>query len=134
MLSGYSPKPSLFLQKRKTSELLVRDFDGSLYHQSISDRHQKMVLSIVDVTEFKNPLPASAELNFNTWAFFQSVLFVFIFAGSKNRFPKMNMICKKNQIKRKGSFHQKTSFDKNMHCSLQKMTLIWTKQSFPFPK
>ena len=62
----YSPNPSLFLQKRRTSELLVRDFDGSLHHQSIGDKHEKIVLYIVDVTEFKNPLPASAELNFNT--------------------------------------------------------------------
>ena len=60
------PQPLFLSSEKRTSELLVRDFDGSLYHQSIGDRHEKMVLSIVDVTEFKNPLPASAELNFST--------------------------------------------------------------------
>ena len=92
-----TPTPLSFFRKEGPLNFSLRDFDGSLYHQSIGDRHEKMVLSIVDVTKFKNPLPASAELNFNTWAFFQSVLFVFIFAGSENRFPKM--ICKKIKSK-----------------------------------
>jgi hypothetical protein len=52
------PQPIFVSSEKRASELLVRDFDGSLYHQSIGDRHEKMVLSIV--------VPASAELNFNT--------------------------------------------------------------------
>ena len=44
------------------------------------------------------------------------------------------MICKKNQIKRKGSFHQKTSFDKKHALFVAKNDFDLDKTKLPFPK
>ena len=87
------PQPLLCLFRKE-----YRYFDGSLYHQSIGDKLISMRRWFFPLLMWPNfKIPYLRQLNWTSTPehFSVSSICLFLFAGSENRFPKMNMICKK---------------------------------------